>query len=124
MFGMAESDESRSNATFCSELLRGPGKYEKRFAALFFSDVNVAPTHRLADPCAERFRHRFLSGETRSQMARREFHRHGVFNLAVGENPMQKTLSETIDRTLNARTLHKVNTDSNDAHFATRTEEL
>ena len=30
---------------------------------------------------------------------------------------MQETVSETIDRTLNARALHKINTNSNYAHL-------
>jgi uncharacterized protein YceH (UPF0502 family) len=48
-FGMAESNESKCDTTLCCELLRRPGKDEKRLAALFFPDVDVAPTHRFAD---------------------------------------------------------------------------
>src|SRR6478736_5025607 len=45
MLGMAERDQSRSYAAFPGELLRGPRKDKKRFAALFFSNVDVAPAH-------------------------------------------------------------------------------
>src|SRR5438876_9060487 len=55
MFGMAESDESRSYAAFRSELLRGTGKDEKRLAALFFANVDVAPAHCFANAGAKRF---------------------------------------------------------------------
>src|SRR5947207_1727488 len=50
-------------------------------------------------------------------MARREFHRHGVFNLTVCENAMQETVSETINGTLNARALYKIDTYTDHAHL-------
>jgi hypothetical protein len=118
MFGMAESDERRSYASLCRKCFRGPRENEKRFAALFFSDVDVAPTHCLANACAERFCNRFLSRKTRSKMARGEFHRHGIFNLTIRKNAVQKTVSESVNGTLNARALDKIDTDSNYAHVS------
>src|SRR5437764_15288442 len=50
-------------------------------------------------------------------MARREFHRHGIFNLTVCENAMQETVSETINGTLNARALYKIDTYTDHAHL-------
>src|SRR2546430_17568629 len=55
-------------------------------------------------------------------MARREFHRHRIINLTVCKNAMQKAISKSVNGTLNARALYKIDTDSNYAHFATRTE--
>jgi hypothetical protein len=118
MFGVAESDESRSYAAFRSKCLRRPRKDEKRFAAFFFSNVDVAPAHGLADPGAERFCHRFFSSETSSQMARRKFHRHRIFNFTLGKNAMQKTISKSVNRTLNARALDKIDANTDHAHFA------
>src|SRR5207245_10360431 len=97
MLGMAESNQGRSDAALCSKLLRWSGTDKKRLAAVFFPTVDVAPAHCFANTSAERFCHCLLASETRSQMARREFPRHGVFNLAVCENAMQETVSETID---------------------------
>src|SRR4030095_7064723 len=88
MFGMAESNESRRDTTLCCELLRRPGKDEKRFAAGFFADVDVAPAHGFADSGAECFRNSFLRCETRSQMACREFHRHRIFDFTIGKDTM------------------------------------
>src|SRR5206468_7861613 len=48
---------------------------------------------------------------------RREFHRHGIFNLTVCENAMQETVSETINGTLNARALYKIDTYTDHAHL-------
>ena len=58
----------------------------------------------------------------RSQMARRKFHCHRVFNLTICENPVQKTVSESINGMLNARALDKIDTNTDHTHFAARTE--
>ena len=54
-------------------------------------------------PVPNAFETASLRGETRSQMARREFHRHRIFDFTVGKNTMEKTVPETIDGMLNAR---------------------
>ncbi len=46
-----------------------------------------------------------------------EFHRHRIFNFTVRENAMQKTISESFNRMLNARTLDKIDTDANYTHW-------
>jgi hypothetical protein len=122
MFGVAERDQCRSYASLCGKCFGRSRKSQKWFPAFFFANVDVAPAHCLANACAERFCHRFLSGETRSQMARREFHRHGIFNLTIRKHAVKKAISKSVNGTLNARALHKIDTDSNYAHFATRTE--
>src|ERR1051325_6077252 len=63
ILGMTECDQGRSDAARCRQFLSRPGKDEKRFAAIFFADVDVAPAHRLTDPGAERFGHRFFAGK-------------------------------------------------------------
>src|SRR5260370_26256634 len=97
MLSVAERDEGRRDAALCSKLLRRSRKNQKWFASRSFLDVDVAPTHRFANAGAERFRHSLFCRETRSQMASRKFHRHRIFDLAVRENPMQKTISEPIN---------------------------
>ena len=118
MLCMAESDERRRYAAFCRELMRRSRKNEKRLTALFFLNIDVAPTHCFANASTECFRHSFLSRKTRSQMARRKFHRHRIFNLTLGKNAMQKTISKSVNRTLNARTLDKIDANTDHAHFA------
>lgn len=89
---------------------------------MFFLDVDVAPTHGFADPGAERFCYRFLAGETRSQMALREFHRHRIFDFTICENAMQETISETLHGTLDPRALDNIDADADHAHFVTQAE--
>ena len=67
LFGMAERNKGRRDAAFCASFRR-PGKNEEWFAALFFADVDVAPTHRFADAGAERFCNGLFARETRGQM--------------------------------------------------------
>ena len=126
MFGVTESDQGRSDAALYGKLLRGSRKNQKRFATLFFPNVDIAPAHRLANPGTERFCHRFLACETRSQMTRREFHRHRIFDLAIGKNAVQKAISESIDGMLNAHAFDQIDTDAQDTHkpieFATNTQ--
>jgi hypothetical protein len=113
---MTECDKGRRDAALRSKLLRRSRKNEKRFAARSFSDIDVSPTHGFADPGAERFRNSFLRRKTRSQMPGRKFHRHRVLNLAVGKNTMEKSISKTVQGTLNARAFDKINADSEHAH--------
>jgi hypothetical protein len=117
MFGVAQSDQRRSYTALPRELLRRSRKYEIRLAAFFFLDVDVAPAYCFADACAECFCHRFLSRKTRSQMARREFHRHGILNLTIRKNAMQKAVPESVNGTLNALALDKIDTDADYAHL-------
>ena len=122
MLGVTKCDQRGNNAAPCSKLLRWPRKNEKRFTTFFFTDIDITPTHCLADSGAERLRHCFLRSEARSQMALREFHRHRIFDLAIGKNAVQKTISESINGMLNACALDQINADANYAHFATRTD--
>ncbi len=55
MFSMAKRDKGRSYASFCGKCFGRPRKNQKGFAAGFFLDVDVTPTHRLAYSGAERF---------------------------------------------------------------------
>src|SRR2546425_1700418 len=55
MLRVAESDQGRSYAALCSKLVRWSGKDEKRFAALFFLDVDAPPAHRFPDASTECF---------------------------------------------------------------------
>jgi hypothetical protein len=41
MFGMAESNQGRSDAALCTKLLRWSGKDKKRLARWFFADVDI-----------------------------------------------------------------------------------
>src|SRR6266480_61463 len=117
MFGMAESDEGGRYAAFCGKLLGWSRKYEKRFAAGLFANIDVAPAHRFADAGAECFRNGFLRRKPRSQVASWEFHRHRIFNLAVGKDTMKKSITKTVDRMLNARAFDKIGADTDNAHL-------
>src|SRR5262245_50451528 len=107
MFRMAKSDQGRSYALRGSKCFGRSRKNQKRFATLFFLNVDVAPAHRFADSGTERLCHRLFSGETRSQMTRREFHRHRIFDFTIGENSMEETISKPVNGALNARAFHK-----------------
>src|SRR6266567_465188 len=96
-FGMAESYKGAGYTPFCGKLLRWSRKYEKRFAAWLFANIDVAPAHCFANPGAECFRNGFFRRKPRSQVACREFHRHRIFNLAVGENTVKKAITKTLD---------------------------
>ncbi len=50
-------------------------------------------------------------------MARWKFHRHGIRDLAVGENTMKKSITKPINGMLNASALDKINTDADDTHL-------
>src|SRR5213596_932374 len=50
-------------------------------------------------------------------MARREFHRHRIFDLTVRKDAMKKTVSKSINGTLNARALYKIDTYTDHAHL-------
>src|SRR5947207_14522245 len=97
MLGMAKSNESRRDPPLCGKLLRRARKDYKRLAARLFANIDVAPAHRFADSGAECFRNSFFRCKPRSQVARWEFHRHRILNLAVGENTVKKSITETID---------------------------
>jgi len=116
MLGVTKCDQRGSLSALSSKFLRWPRKNEKRFTTLSFLDIDIAPTHCLADSGAEGLCHRFLGSKTRSQMALWKFHRHRICDLALRENAMQKTIAESINRTPNARALHKINTDAENAH--------
>src|SRR5215469_5836778 len=109
MLSVTECDQRRGDAPLCSKLQRWTAQNQKWFAARFFLDVDVAPTHRLADASPECLRNSLFCRETRSQMTSRELHRHGVFNLAVCKNASEKTIAKSIDGSLNAVTLDKIN---------------
>src|SRR5213594_332933 len=117
MLGVTKCNQRGSDAPFCSKLLRWPRKNQERFAIAFFPDVDIAPTHRFAYPGAERFCHGFLAGKARSQMSFWKFHRHRIFDLAIRENAMQKTITESSDGTPNTHALAKIYTDTNHAHL-------
>ena len=117
MFGVTESNQRRSHAPPCGKCFGWTRQDKERFAALFSSDIDVAPTHRLANPGAERLCHSFFPSKTRGQMALREFHRHGIFDLAGGENAMQETISEPLHGALDSCTLDNIDADTDHAHF-------
>src|SRR3954464_3983801 len=50
-------------------------------------------------------------------MPARKFHRHRVFDLAVGENPMQETVAKPVDRMLDSLALHKINPNPDYTHL-------
>src|SRR6266404_3837410 len=118
MFGMAQGNQRRRHATFCCQFLRRSGKDEEWLAAFLFADVDVPPAHRLADAGAKCFGDSFLARKPRRQMARWKFHRHRIFNFAIGKNSPQKFLAETIERTLNARAFHQIHPDAEQAHWS------
>ena len=126
MLGVTKRDERGSDTAPCRQLFGRSRKNQKRFATLFFPDVDVAPAHRFAYPGAERFCHCFLACESRSQVARRIFHRHRIFNLTIRKHPLQKTISKAIDGMLNASAFDQIDTDAQDTHkpieFATNTQ--
>src|SRR5438094_143908 len=94
MLGMTKRNECGSDSASCGEFVGRSGENEKWFAARLFLDVDVAPTDCFADAGAECLGNSLFCRETRSQMTRREFHRHRVFNLAVGENTLEKTFAK------------------------------
>jgi hypothetical protein len=117
MISVAEGDERGSHAAFRGQFLRGAGKHKEWFSIWFFADVDVAPAHRFADAGAECFGDGFFPSETRGQMARRKFHRHRILNFAIGENAMKKAFAEAVDRVLDARAFHQVDTNAEHAHL-------
>src|SRR5204862_5933551 len=50
------------------------------------------------------------------EMARWKFHRLAIGDLALGKNPLHKTLTKTIDRVLNALDLDHVHANAEHAH--------
>ena len=97
LVAVTQRDQRVFNAAFLREFLGATSEHEKRFAARFFAHVDIAPTHRFANPGAERFRDRFFRRETRGQMSRRKFHRHRIFDFAGRKNTIQKAIAETLD---------------------------
>jgi hypothetical protein len=116
MVGMTERDERGSYTAFGRQFLRWTGENQEWFATRFFADVDVAPAHCLPDAGAERLGHGFFAGKSRGQMASGKFHRHGILNFVFGENAMEKTFTEAVDRVLNPRAFHQIDADSEDAH--------
>jgi hypothetical protein len=49
-------------------------------------------------------------------MASGKFHRHGIFDSAVGEDTMKKSITKTVDRMLNPCAFDKIDTDAKHAH--------
>ena len=49
-------------------------------------------------------------------MPRRKFHRHRIFNFAVGKNTTEEFFTETIERMLNSRALHQIDADAKHTH--------
>jgi hypothetical protein len=50
-------------------------------------------------------------------MARRKFHRHRIFDLTIRKNAMQKAISKSVNGTLNASALNKIDTNTDYAHM-------
>src|SRR6266542_4246476 len=63
VFSMAERDQGRNYASLCGECFGRSRKDKIRLAALFFSNVDVAPAHCFANTSAERFRHCLLASK-------------------------------------------------------------
>src|SRR5438046_1262998 len=78
--------------------------------------VDIAPAHRFPNASAERFRHRFFRRKPGREMARWKFHRKAIGDLALGKNPLHKTLTKTIERVLNALDLDHVHANAEHAH--------
>src|SRR6184192_1050562 len=97
MFGVTKGDKGRRHRTLPRQFLRRPRENEKRFAAWFFLNVDIAPAHRLANPGAECFRNCLFRSETRSQMARWKFHRHGIRDFAIGKYTMEEFFAKTLN---------------------------
>src|SRR5260370_15181952 len=103
MFSMAERNKSRSDTALRGKFLRRTRKNEKWLAAWFFSNLDVAPPHCLANASAECFGYGFFRGKTRAERARREFHRPRVFDFALSVNTMETSIAPPIAATLNPR---------------------
>ncbi len=116
MLGMTKRNECGSDSASSREFVGRSGENEKWFAARLFLDVDVAPTDCFADAGAECLGNSLFCRETRSQMTRREFHRHGVLNLAVGENTLEKTIAKSIDGSLDPRALDEIDACTDHAH--------
>src|SRR5262245_48101695 len=116
MLGMAKRDERSGDAASRSEFFGRPGENKEWFTARLFLDVDVTPSHRFADSGAECFRNSLFRRETRSQVTGREFHRHRVFNLAIGKNAMKKTVAESVNGPLDAPALDKIDTGTDHTH--------
>jgi hypothetical protein len=114
---VAESDERGSDSPSCGKSISRSRKNQKWFAAFFSTNVDVAPAHCLAYPGAERFGSRLLTGESRSQMTLRKFHRHRIFNFTICENAPQKAVSELLYGMLDAPALDNIHADTNYAHL-------
>src|SRR6266852_852701 len=116
MRGVTECDQRGSHAAMLRQVLRRSVENEKWFAAWFLANVDVAPTHRLADTGAERFGYGFFRGEARSQMSRRKFQRQRVLDLALRENAREKFFAEEIERMLDARAFDQIDANAEQAH--------
>jgi hypothetical protein len=49
-------------------------------------------------------------------MTRRKFHRHRIFDFALGENAPEKFFAEAIERALDPRALDEIHPDAENAH--------
>src|SRR5438105_2261391 len=116
MFSVAQRNEGRSDTALRRKFLRRTREDEKWLAAWFFSNVDVAPAHGLANAGTECLGDSFFRGKTRGEMARGKFHRHRIFNLTIGKDAAQKPIAEAIHRTLNSRAFHKIDADSKHVH--------
>src|SRR5260370_28221227 len=96
MFSVAQGNKGRSDTALRCKFLRRTRKDEKWLATWFFSNVDVAPAHGLANAGAECFGDGFFRGKTRSEMPRWEFHRHRIFNLTIGKDAVQKPIAKAI----------------------------
>jgi hypothetical protein len=117
MIGVAERDQRGSHAAFRCQFLCGAGEHKEWFSTWFFADVDVAPAHRFANAGAECFGDGFFPSETRGEMARGKFHRHRILNFAISENAMKKAFAEAVDRVLDARAFHQVDTNAEHIHL-------
>src|SRR5438477_11743327 len=96
MFSVAQRNEGRSDTALRRKFLRRTREDEKWLAAWFFSNIDVAPAHGLANAGAECFGDSFFRGKTRGKMARREFHRHRILDFALSKNTIKKSVTKPI----------------------------
>src|SRR5438874_8484236 len=116
MLGMTQTDPGGLHRPLLGEGVGSAVKDQKRLAAFFLVHVDIAPAHRFPNASAERFRHRFFRRKPGREMARWKFHRLAIGDLALGKNPLHKTLTKTIDRVLNALDLDHVHANAEHAH--------
>src|SRR5436190_16728227 len=89
-------------------------KFHVRFAAVLAADFDIQPAKVFADPGPERFRDRFLGGETRRDKRPRIFVGEAIFGFARKENPAKETFPEFLVRGANPADLDDVRTNPED----------